>query len=156
MKYQEAEGGEPVEDLASALKNEVYDYRTLELFVNLIALAPFDKRPRFLDYLRQIGSEIKEADGINLNAELIEYVDQKYDSSAHRVKIVDIADMYNEGRQLAEQVTNRQIGEWLNNIGFTRLCRFGDGKNGRRISPEHLQRVKARYGRKQTTLEECG
>ena len=130
-------------------ENGFNDSRTVELFYNLVALAPPKAKQHILDYAKELDEQISEEDGFSFYAEIyaaVQYAIQQSDKP-DRFMIADVAEAYNDGREPDEILSNRLIGTHLNLMGLRRKCRGRKGLSGRFVSPQFLKRLDRRYGR---------
>lgn len=130
------------------------DYRNIEAFINLAAVTPPEYRGNIITYAKTVDDQIAEEEGVTQYADLYAAIEYAW-ASAHggKLAINAIAEAYNDGRPEQETMTNRAIGGAVNVMGLRKKCRMTGGRVGRYISQRTMDRLRRRYGSRQTTLD---
>lgn len=131
------------------------DYRNIEAFITLAALTPPLYRHRIIEYAKAIDDQIAEEEELTQYAEIFAAVEYAWaQATGGKVSVAAVAEVYNDGRADQEILQNRRIGALLNIIGLRKKCRMSNGRVGRYVTERTMNRLRRRYGPRQTTIKE--
>ena len=70
-KWQEDTKETPIISMLDSFKiKNIRNYRLIELFINLLPMAPPDKRPAILKYVKELDDETRDMDKLSLYADI--------------------------------------------------------------------------------------
>jgi hypothetical protein len=122
--------------------------RVGEIFLSPLAVAPNEEiRNRLADFERGVFEDQVEDEATSLDADVVKAILEKRDLAVdHRLKIRDVTEALNVGRDPGDSVSAERVGWITNRLGF-RKVRMPDSKGSRaiRIDSELLQRLSCIY-----------
>ena len=147
-QYASKVGAQKAPDMERLFReNGFKDYRNIETFINLVALAPLPYRRRILEYAKKIDDQIAEEDGLNFYAEIFRAVEHAYQNASDgKISVAAVTEVYNDGKNEQGKLSNQSAGAHLKVMGLRRVCRMPGGRMGRYVSEKLMKRLKRRYG----------
>jgi hypothetical protein len=147
-QYASMTGGQTLPDVEHIFKEKGFkDYRNIETFINLVTVTPPLYRKRIIEYAKQIDDQIAEEEGLNFYAELYKAVEFGYKNAKDgKIAVAAVTEIYNDGRNEQDKLTNQSVGAHLKVMGLRRVCRMPGGRMGRHVSGKWMKRLKRRYG----------